>query len=131
MCPRFLHLKEGQKMEKNIRIGDIDKLFRSNGATPIKYRKIFKGSDFFRDLTNLRNIDPEQMSDADVEGVEKIAFAMCEDSNEPGMTFEKWLEQFEIYALLTAVPEIVELITGNIQTQAIAHDSKNAERAES
>jgi len=118
-------------MEQVIKIGDIEKTFRSNGATPIKYRKLFKGADFFRDLTKLKNIDLEKLSDSDVEAVEKVAFTMCEDSNKAGASFEKWLEEFDLFALLRATPEIMGVITGNLETQNIAGESKNGDPAES
>lgn len=118
-------------MEKLIKIGNVEKTFRSNGATPIKYRRIFKGGDFFRDITKLKAIDADNLSDNDIESIEKIAFAMCEDANKPGMTFETWLEQFELFALVTAIPDIIGAITENLDTQAIANASKNADPAES
>ena len=118
-------------MEKLIIVGGIEKTFRSNGATPIKYRRLFKGADFFRDMMGMRNIDPENMSDEEIERIEKLAFAMCEDSNLPDMTFEKWMEQFELFDVFNAAPEIMGLVTENLETQAIPNKSKNAEPAES
>lgn len=118
-------------MEKVIKIGDVERTFRANGATPIRYRKLFKGADFFGDLTKMRSMNLENMTDADIEGIEKIAFAMCEDSNKSGMDFETWLEQFSLLGLFTALPEIVGLITDNLDTQNIAGTSKNGEAAES
>lgn len=116
-------------MEKTVLIGEQERTFRSNGATPIRYRKLFKGADFFRDLNNLKNIDIDNMKDADLEAVEKIAYTMCEDSSEKDMTFEKWLEQFELFALLQAIPEVIGIITGNLDTQNLTDNSKNASRA--
>ena len=118
-------------MEKIIRIGNTEKTFRANGATPIKYRRLFKGADFFRDLTAMKSIDLEHMTDADIEGIEKLAYTMCTDSNKPDMNFEDWLSQFELFGLVKAIPEVIELITGDLDTQAIAGSSKNADPAES
>lgn len=118
-------------MEKTIKIGSVEKVFRSTGATPIKYRRLFKNADFFRDMSGMKDIDPDNLSDNDIEGIEKIAYAMCEDSNRPDMTFEGWLDQFEIFALVGAIPEIIGMITDNLNTQAIAGTSKNAIPAES
>lgn len=119
-------------MEKLIKVGDVDRTFRANGATPIKYRKVFKGADFFKDLTSLKVVDLENMNNDDIERIEKIAFVMCEDSSKPGMSFESWLEQFSLLGLISALPEIVGLITDNIDTQNNGSSaSKNGDPAES
>ena len=118
-------------MEKMINIGGAEKLFRATGATPIKYRRAFPGADFFRDISAMGGLDPDNMSDEDMEGIEKIAFVMCEDSALPGLTFEKWLDQFGLFDVFGAIPDIMELLTANLETQAITGSSKNAERAES
>ena len=118
-------------MEKVIDIGGVKKTFRATGATPIKYRKLFKGADFFGDLNRMKNIDIENIFDTDIEGIERIAFAMCEDSNDPGMSFETWAEQFDLSSLLKAMPEVVGLIVANLDTQTITGTSKNAVPAES
>lgn len=118
-------------MEKLVKIGNVEKVFRANGATPIKYRNAYSGADFFKDVMSMRDIDENNLTDQNVETIEKVAFVMCEDSNKPGMTFERWLEQFELFDLIMAIPSIIEIITGNLDTQNITDASKNAGRAES
>lgn len=122
---------QGENMEKKIKVGDVEKIFRSNGATPIKYRRLFKGRDFFRDLSGMKGLDANALADADIEAVERIAFVMCEDSNSPDVTFEAWLEQFDLFDLFQAMPGVIGCITGNLDTQNISNDSKNGEPAES
>lgn len=117
-------------MEKVIKIGNKEKTFKATAATPIKYRRAVPGGDFFRDLNELKEIDINNLSDMEIEQIEKFAFAMSTDANEANMTFEKWLDQFELFELIKAIPEILSLVMGNIETQNLSN-SKNTEPAES
>lgn len=115
-------------MEAIVSIGGVEKKFKATGATPIKYRRAFKGADFFRDLSNLKSLSEDNLRDEEIEIVEKIAYAMCTDSLVAGMTFENWVDQFDLFDLVRAIPEVINLITGNMETQNIAE--KNGDRAE-
>lgn len=106
-------------MEKLIKVGDRDIVFRATAATPMKYRNAFPGKDLFKDLMSL-----DGLSEADFEGVdmgifERIAYIMS-DAYGKHVSFEEWLDSFEMMDIMNVLPEIMVLWEANMDTQSEA-----------
>ena len=101
--------------------------FKASAAIPRLYRIKF-GRDIFKDLISLKGLvkDSEEgevtLSNADLEIFENVAYLMAKhaDPTQPD-NIDDWLDQFEMFAIYTVLPVILELWSVNIATQV---DSK-------
>ena len=97
--------------------------FKASAAIPRLYRIKF-GRDIFRDLISLKGLvkDSEKgeiaLSNADLEIFENVAYLMAKhaDPTQPD-NIGDWLDQFEMFAIYTVLPVILELWSVNIATQ--------------
>ena len=97
--------------------------FKASAAIPRLYRIKF-GRDIFKDLISLKGLvkDSEKgeimLSNADLEIFENVAYLMAKhaDPTQPD-NIGDWLDQFEMFAIYTVLPVILELWSVNIATQ--------------
>ena len=108
-------------MEKKIKVGGREIRFKATAATPMYYRNTFKGQDIFRDLMKIRESGSEDeiLDSIDFGTFERIAYIMSDDRRN-GVSFEDWLESFEVMDIVAALPDIMELWVANMDTQSIA-----------
>ena len=104
-------------MEKTITIDGKECRFKSSGALPRIYRITF-GEDLFVDIGKLEGISDTEMLNGDVIGtLENVAFCMAKHADSSvGNNIVEWLEQFETFSLVQAIPDILELWTSEIKT---------------
>ncbi|UPO88338.1 hypothetical protein [Niallia sp. Man26] len=112
-------------MEKTVMIDGKQVQFKSNGATPLKYKMQFR-KDFFAEilklhklgkLKNLDEIDDDVLGTLDFEVFYNIAwtFAKTADSSLPDP--ETWLESFNEFPIFDFISELQEMIMANIQSK--------------
>lgn len=104
-------------MEKIIKLGEKEVLFRATAATPMKYRNAFAGRDIFKDLMNMEDVKEGELDNLDMGMFERIAYVMS-DAIGNHVGFEDWLESFEIMDIMNALPEIMEVWEDNAKTQS-------------
>lgn len=104
-------------MYREIKIGKNTIPMLANGATPIRYRMVFK-----KDLINeFQQVEGNNYSIA-VDTLSELAFIMAQAAQMEDMSklnmevYIEWLEQFEPLDLTEAVEEIVDLYMGNSET---------------
>lgn len=107
-------------MEKTITISGKAVKFKSSGALPRIYRMTFN-EDLFADIGKLEGTTGETALDAEViSTLENVAFCMAKHANKDiGDDIIEWLEQFDTFALVQALPEILDLWTSEIQTNSV------------
>lgn len=104
-------------MYKVIKIGAKDVPMLANGATPYRYKQIFR-ADYFKQVTE----DNSPATSIDV--FTKMGFVMAMQAEKKDMRkvsedmFFEWLEQFESMDISNACGEIAVLIAGNEGTNA-------------
>lgn len=112
-------------MEKTVTIDGKEVRFKSNGATPLKYKMQFR-KDFFAEilklnklgkLKNIDEMDDDVLSALDFEVFYNIAwtFAKTADSSVPDP--ESWLESFNQFPIFDFISELQEMIMANIQSK--------------
>lgn len=107
--------------EKTVLISGKEVRFRSSAAIPQRYRIKFK-RDIFKDLTKLeksykgKTDEGEEMQIEDLEIFENVAYIMAyhADHSIPG-TIDDWLDEFEMFSIYQALPEILELWGANTE----------------
>ena len=106
-------------MEKTIAISGNEIKFKSSGALPRIYRTTFN-EDLFADISKLEGTKAEEALSADViSTLENVAFCMAKHADPSiGGDIIAWLEQFETFALVQALPEILDLWTKEIESQS-------------
>lgn len=104
-------------MEKTILIGDKEVKMKSTGSLIWIYRTNFK-SDFLKDLITMQK-DLEKgnndISNVNMEVFEKIAWCMAKSADSSIPEIEKWLDQFGMFDIMLALPEIMTLISDNME----------------
>ena len=108
-------------LEKAITIGDKQVKFRSSATIPRLYRAKFK-RDIFKDLSRLESSykgnsdDGSSFEIEDLEIFENVAYIMAyhADHSIPA-TIEEWLDEFEMFSIYQALPEILELWGANTE----------------
>ena len=106
-------------MEKTITISGNEIKFKSSGALPRIYRTTFN-EDLFADISKLEGTKAEEALSADViSTLENVAFCMAKHADASiGGDIIAWLEQFETFALVQALPEILDLWTKEIESKS-------------
>nr|DAX65525.1 MAG TPA: tail assembly chaperone protein [Caudoviricetes sp.] len=108
---------------KTVEIAGKQVSFKASAAIPRLYRIKF-GRDIFKDLISLKGLvkDSEEgevtLSNADLEIFENVAYLMAKhaDPTQPD-NIDDWLDQFEMFAIYTVLPVILDLWSVNIATQ--------------
>lgn len=96
---------------KTIKIGDKEVRFGASADTPRQYRLLF-GSDIIKDLSGLtgENIDAVVLN--------QVAYCMAKAANPDIEEIDAWLDQFGLFDVIMAMPELLELWGINAQTKS-------------
>ena len=108
-------------LEKIVTVGGQEVKFRSSATIPRLYRIKFK-RDIFKDLSRLeasysrKKNEDGSFAIEDLEIFENVAYIMAwhADPTIPG-TIEEWLDEFEMFSIYQALPEILELWGANTE----------------
>ena len=113
-------------MEKTIEIDGKKIGFKTNGATPLRYKAQF-GKDYFKEIMKLaplenlmgkteNEITLEDLDALDFEVFYNIAWVMAKtfDSTIPEPL--EWLDQFEQFPIAEIIPELQDLMASSFQT---------------
>ena len=112
-------------MEKTVTIDGKEVRFKSNGATPIKYKMQFR-RDFFAEilklhkldkLKNIDEMDDDIISTLDFEVFYNIAWTFAKTADASIGDPEKWLESFDEFPIFDFITELQEMIMANIQSK--------------
>lgn len=122
-------------MFKELKIGDKTIPMLANGATPLRYRLVFK-KDIIEELQLAEN-DYSKVTNS----VPELAFIMAKqaEASQGGedlnlLSFDKymaWMEQFEPMDLIYASDDIIDLYMGNNQTSSESKKKVRGEAKES
>lgn len=109
-------------MEKIIRIDDKDIKFKSTAGTLMRYRNHF-GRDFIKDIVALEKkfktvkSGIAQFEIVELDMFEKIAWSMAKTANDKVPDIEHWLDEFNSFSIMKILPEIMELLVGNLRQE--------------
>lgn len=104
-------------MERTILIGDKEVKMKSTGSLIWIYRTNFK-SDLLKDLISMqKELDKgkDDISNINMELFEKVAWSMAKSADPTIPEIEKWLDQFGMFDIMIALPEIMSLISDNME----------------
>lgn len=106
-------------MEKVINIDGKQIKFKSNAATPLKYKAQFN-KDFFSEILKLENTGKNKKNDSleiDMEVLYNISWILAKTADPSIPTPIEWLERFEVFPLEEIIPELQELIISSLGTK--------------
>lgn len=96
-------------MEKTIKIGDKDVTLRATAATPYLYREAF-GRDMFVDMAEAQNGGNTAL-------FTRAAYIMAKQADaKTANTIVEWLDQFSMFDVMQAVPQIMDVWGLNEET---------------
>lgn len=113
-------------MEKIIEIDGKKIGFKTNGATPLRYKAQF-GKDYFKEILKLMPLEKMtkkkkseiEVSDLDVLDFEmfyNISWIMAKTYDPTIPEPMEWLEQFDEYPIADIIPQLQELMASSFQT---------------
>lgn len=106
-------------MEKVINIDGKQIKFKSNAATPLRYKAQFN-KDFFSEILKLENTGKNKKDnplEIDMEVLYNISWILAKtaDPSIPGPI--EWLERFEVFPIGEVIPQLQELIISSLGTK--------------
>lgn len=107
-------------MEKVLNIGGKDIKLKSTAGTMMRYRNNFN-RDFIKDLIKLQEkLKAKAETGAEFEALdldlfEKIAWCMAKTADNNIPDIEHWLDEFETFDIMQVLPQIMELLTANME----------------
>lgn len=110
-------------MEKTITIDGKEIRFKSNGATPLRYKAQF-GRDYFKEILkmaplankNKDDIEAKDLEALDFEVFYNIAWIMAKTADSSIPEPIAWLEQFDEFPMTEVIPELQDMLLASIQT---------------
>lgn len=96
---------------KTITVGDKAVRFGASADTPRQYRLLF-GSDMIADLAALTE------ANLNVEILNQVAYCMAKAANPDIEDMGAWLDQFGLFDIIHAMPEIMALWGINAKTKS-------------
>jgi hypothetical protein len=111
-------------MEKTITIDGKQVRFKSNGATPLRYKAQF-GKDYFKEIMKLAQLEKLQgkkkISAADLDALDfevfyNISWIMAKTAEPTIPEPLEWLEQFDEYPMADVIPQLQDLMMASFQT---------------
>ena len=113
-------------MEKIIEIDGKKIGFKTNGATPLRYKAQF-GKDYFKEILKLAPLeklmdkDKNQIKFEDLDALDfelfyNISWIMAKTYDPTIPEPLEWLEQFDEYPIADIIPELQELMASSFQT---------------
>ena len=109
-------------MEKIIIIDNREVKFKSTAGTLMRYRNNF-GRDLIKDIVALEKkfktvkSGMAQFEIIELDMFEKIAWAMAKTANDNIPDIEHWLDDFNSFSIMKILPEIMELLIGNLRQE--------------
>lgn len=107
-------------MEKTIEIDGKKIRFKSNGATPLRYKAQF-GKDYLKEILKMSpavkkngSIDTKSLESLDFEVFYNIAWIMAKTANPSIPEPIEWLSEFEEFPISEIFPEMQELMMSTI-----------------
>ena len=113
-------------MEKTITIDGKEIRFKTNGATPMRYKAQF-GRDYFKEILKMaplqslskkkkEDIVAKDLEALDFEVFYNIAWIMAKTANPSIPEPIEWLEQFDEFPMADVIPELQDMLLTSIQT---------------
>lgn len=112
-------------MEKTITIDGKQVRFKSNGATPLRYKAQF-GKDFLKEILKMspiekinkkkKEIDVKDLETLDFEVFYNIAWVMAKTAEPTIGEPIEWLSTFDEFPIHEILPEMQDLITASLMT---------------
>jgi hypothetical protein len=114
-------------MEKTITIDGKQITFKSNGATPLRYKAQF-GNDFFKEVMKLaplqhlkkkkkEDITAEDLESLDFEVFYNISWVLAKAANPEIPEPLEWLEEFEEFPMIEIIPELQDMMLATLATK--------------
>lgn len=109
-------------MEKIIEIDNKKVRFKSTAGTLMRYRNNF-GRDLIKDIVALDKKfkkvkdGTEQFAILELDMFEKIAWAMAKTADNQIPDIEHWLDDFDSFSIMKILPQIMELLIGNLRQE--------------
>ncbi|MCE5222054.1 MAG: hypothetical protein LLF98_12580 [Clostridium sp.] len=116
-------------MQNNIKVIEIDGKqveFKSTAATPLRYKKQF-GKDYFAEILKLEKLekamkskkmsDAEKLANIDFELFYNIAWIFAKTADKAIKEPIEWLDEFDSFPIGEILPQLLELITSNMQSK--------------
>ncbi len=112
-------------MEKTIEIDGKQVIFKSTGATALRYKAQF-GKDFFSEIYKMEGMqkslkskksDTEKLANIDFELFYNIAWVLAKTADNKIPEPLTWLDSFDTFPVIEIIPELNELIISNIQSK--------------
>lgn len=113
-------------MEKTIEIDGKQIRFKSNGATPLRFKAQFQ-KDFFKEilkmipLAQLEGKDPKDIGVEDIESINfevfyEIAWVMAKTADPTIPEPLTWLDEFDEFPIADLIPELQDLMASAFHT---------------
>jgi hypothetical protein len=110
-------------MEKTITIDGKAVLFKTNGATPLRYKAQF-GKDYFKEILKLAPLQnmagKKKMSAKDLEVLDfevfyNIAWIMAKTADPSISDPITWLEGFDVFPMADIIPELQDMMLASFE----------------
>ena len=111
-------------MEKTIEIDGKKIRFKSNGATPLRYKAQF-GKDYFKEIIKLaplqklngkKGIAPEELAALDFEVFYNISWIMAKTADPSIPEPLEWLDQFDEFPMAEVIPQLQDLMLSSFKS---------------
>lgn len=113
-------------MEKTIEIDGKKVRFKTNGATPLRYKAQF-GQDYFKEILKLmplaalkgkakKDFNVEDFNSLDFDIFFNISWIMAKTADPTIPEPLEWLEQFDEFPMTDIIPELQELMSASFMT---------------
>ena len=111
-------------MEKTILIDNKEIRFKTNGATPLRFKAQF-GKDYFQEILKLapleslgkkKNSLTKDLEVLDFEVFYHISWIMAKTADPSIPEPIAWLEQFESFPIAEIIPELQDLLFSSFQS---------------
>lgn len=113
-------------MEKTITIDGKEIRFKTNGATPLRYKAQF-GQDYFKEILKMaplqnlskkkkQDVTPKDLEVLDFEVFYNLAWIMAKTADTTIPEPIAWLEQFDEFPMAEIIPELQDMLLASIQT---------------
>ena len=103
-------------MEKTLTIDDKQILFKTTGATPLRYKQQF-GKDFFAEIAKMSNGKKFNLADLDMEAFYNIAWVFAKTADKTIPEPLEWLDTFETFPILDIIPDLQDMLLATMQTK--------------
>jgi hypothetical protein len=110
-------------MEKTITIDNKQVRFKTNGATPLRFKAQF-GKDYFQEIMKLAPLEglgkkkniTKDLEVLDFEVFYNISWIMAKTADPSIPEPIAWLETFETFPIAEVIPELQDLLFSSFQT---------------